>query len=106
MFMDDRRVYSGSAPHGTNNRAELNAAILALEKANLSQNVRIFSDSTYVVTPWKDIKPFLEKVQINRDLWLKLYELTEGRNVTFHWLPRNSTPELKACDSIAKLATL
>lgn len=101
-FMDGR-IIVGRYHTGTNNRAELYAAITAVQASPTLENVRIISDSTYVVSPWSNIEAFLKKVKINRDLWLRLYEETQGKHITFQWAPRNSTPELKTCDSMAKV---
>lgn len=86
-------------PQQTNNRAELTAAIRALEIVRGDNvNVRIFSDSNYVV---KGVNEWLEgwkkknynKVQ-NVDLWKKLDELLQERSSSkteFIWVKGHST---------------
>jgi ribonuclease HI len=81
----------GSAPHTTNNRMELTAAIEALRYLHgVDESVTLYSDSTYVVrgiSQW--IKAWKERgwktVQgsevLNRDLWETLDELTSERGL-------------------------
>lgn len=81
-----RKVLKGRLPDTTNNRAELTAAIKALEAIRPGAFVTMVGDSQYVVkgmTEWlpvwrkrgwrgKDNKPVS-----NQDLWLQLVELAE-----------------------------
>jgi len=81
-----RKVLKGTLPDTTNNRAELAAAIKALEAIRPGAFVTMVGDSQYVVkgmTEWlprwrmrswrgKDNKPVS-----NLDLWLQLVELAE-----------------------------
>ncbi|QII71208.1 ribonuclease HI [Apibacter sp. B3706] len=76
----------------TNNRMELLAVIIALEKINKpDQEVEIYSDSKYVVDAvnnkwiygWE--KKRFEKVK-NPDLWIRFIKIYRKHKVTFHWV--------------------
>jgi len=81
-----RKVLKDSLPDTTNNRAELTAAIMALEAIRPGAFVTMVGDSQYVVngmTEWRfgckrrgwrgsDNRPV-----VNLDLWLRLIELAE-----------------------------
>ena len=88
-------LYDGYAPGYTNNMMELLAMVRGLEVLNTKCNVRIISDSMYVVqaikedwiTNWerngwvtKTGKPVA-----NRDYWEMLSKLLEEHNVTVCW---------------------
>ena len=69
----------------TNNEAEYSAVIMAL-KENKDNNIRIQSDSQLIVNQLN--KNYKIKEDRLRKLAEKVWELCEGRNVTFVWLPR------------------
>lgn len=90
-----RKTLKGPLPDTTNNRAELMAAIKALEAIRPGALVTMVGDSQYVVrgmTEWlprwrmrswrgKDNKPV-----VNLDLWLQLVELAEKpAKLEWHW---------------------
>jgi ribonuclease HI len=81
----------GSAPHTTNNKMELTAAIEALRHLrNVEGKVALYSDSTYVVRGisewirtwkkrgWKTVEG---SAVLNRDLWETLDRLTSERGL-------------------------
>lgn len=78
---NDRRAGSSGAKESTNNRAEVMAAILALESLPETE-LTIVSDSQYLVNTmtrgWKRSK--------NVDLWERLDQAIEGKVVRWKWV--------------------
>ena len=70
----------------TNNRMEITAVLEALRTIPRNVDVRIFSDSTYVINTmtknWKRKK--------NQDLWPQLDNEVEARNVEWEWVKGHS----------------
>ncbi len=99
----------------TNNRMELMAAIAGLEALNRPCDVRLFSDSRYLVDAfnqnwidswirkgWKRGKN--EPVK-NIDLWKRLLAAKEPHKVTFCWVKgHDGHPENERCDQLATSA--
>lgn len=96
----------GGAINTTNNRLELYGAISALKRIRRDEAnpILIFSASAYLTdngntgkerwaaSGWKNSDG--KSVQ-NPDLWNELFALCEGRNVTFHFVPRSAgNPDL------------
>jgi ribonuclease HI len=88
VVLDDGRELSGAERHTTNNRMELTAAIRALEATR--GPVRLLGDSAYVVrgaTQWLPgwVRRGWRKANgqpvENADLWKRLWELLQGRQV-------------------------
>ena len=86
IVLPDGRELCGGAPHTTNNRMELTAAIRLLEET--SGSLHLIGDSHYVIagiTRWihtwlrRDWKTVGGKPVENRDLWERLYALAQGR---------------------------
>ena len=76
---------------------------MGIRKANEvspDDDIIVYSDSKYVVNSMK----FGWKRKKNIDLWDELDKVTSSR-VSWRYLPRNSTPEHKECDKLAKLET-
>src|SRR3989338_6474952 len=82
----------GRENHTTNNRMELTGAIKALEFASQlsTNNYLLFTDSEYVmkgITQWikkwqlKNWLTAAKKAVLNQDLWQKLLEVTEGKQI-------------------------
>ena len=90
MIYDDKVVeLGGRETHTTNNRMELTAAIKALEFIT-DREIVVYADSEYVtkgMTEWihkwqkKGWRTANRKQVLNQDLWQKLLEVTEGREV-------------------------
>ncbi len=103
---------SGGEPHTTNNRMELLGVITALEALKYPCEVRVTTDSKYVVDGiskgwavgwrkrgWKksDGKPAL-----NPDLWERLLALLEIHKTEFVWIKGHAGhPENERCDRLA-----
>ncbi len=107
------RELSGGYRHTTNNRMELMGCIVALTAlAGLDKPIVVHTDSQYVVNgiskgwakSWRkrgwlkaDRQPAL-----NADLWGRLLDLLEGREVAFQWVRGHSGhPENERCDELA-----
>jgi ribonuclease HI len=94
-FEQDEKVLTGGAPHTTNNRMELQAAISALNSVRRPSCVELHTDSTYIkqgITSWlphwidrgwrkADGSPVL-----NVDLWKQLADLVQKHQVHWHWV--------------------
>lgn len=81
-----------SEEHTTNNKMEMLAAIKALERLKHSHNIKLYSDSAYLVNgmnswiySWQKnnwIKSDKKPVE-NKDYWLKLIELSKKHSIEF-----------------------
>jgi len=103
---------SGGEPETTNNRMELTAAIVALEALKSPCQVKLFSDSQYLINAfelgwlnkWKQSgwKRTGNAEVKNADLWQRLSELTAVHNVEFIWVRgHDGHPENERCDRLA-----
>lgn len=98
--------------HTTNNRMELLAAIVGLEKLkNANMKVLITSDSKYVIDSvekkwvlgWEK-KGFVGKK--NPDLWKRFLVIYRKHQVDFKWVKgHNSHPQNERCDQLAVYAS-
>ena len=98
--------------HTTNNRMELLAVIVGLEKLkNPNTKVLVTSDSKYVVDAvqknwvfgWEK-KGFAGKK--NPDLWMRFLKVYRKHQVEFHWIKgHNNHPQNERCDELAVLAS-
>ncbi|NAW52016.1 ribonuclease HI [Elizabethkingia argentiflava] len=92
----------------TNNRMELLAVIIALEKLTTPQeDVHIYTDSKYVseainqkwIVGW--IKKNFKNVK-NEDLWRRLIPLLRLHKIQFHWIKGHAGhPDNERCDQLA-----
>ena len=97
----------------TNNRMELLAVIVALESLKTNKiPIHIYSDSKYVIDSivkkwvysWQK-KCF--KWKKNIDLWKRFLEVSEGLNITYHWVKGHAGHvENERCDQLAVDAAL
>ena len=100
--------YSQGFQKTTNNRMELLAVIVALEKLKSDENeVHIYTDSKYVsdainlkwIFTWK--KRGFTKIK-NPDLWKRFYPLLQKFNPKFHWIKGHAGhAENEICDQLA-----
>ncbi len=96
----------------TNNRMELLAVIVGLEKLkNLKTKVLVVSDSKYVVDAvekrwvfqWEK-KNFAGKK--NPDLWIRFLKAYRNHKVDFQWVKgHNNHPQNERCDELAVMAS-
>lgn len=97
----------------TNNRMELLAVIVGLEKLrNPNTRVLVISDSKYVVDSvekkwvfgWEK-KGFTGKK--NPDLWMRFLKIYRKHQVDFKWIKgHNNHPQNERCDQLAVMASL
>jgi len=97
----------------TNNRMELLAVIVGLEKLkNPNMRVLVVSDSKYVIDSvvkgwvfgWEK-KNFTGKK--NPDLWMRFLKIYRRHKVDFKWVKgHNSHPQNERCDELAVMAAM
>ena len=106
-FKGKRKEYSGAHRHTTNNRMELQGVIEGLKLLKEPCDVKVISDSSYVV---KAINEWLEgwvrknfaKVK-NVDLWREYLEAAAPHNVHGVWVRgHDGHPENERCDELAR----
>lgn len=115
IYKDNKKELSGGQKDTTNNIMEMTAVIKGLEALKRPCNVNIYSDSSYVVNTFE--KGWLDnwmkngwrtsdkKDVKNKDLWMKLYELSQIHNITFNKVKGHSDDELNnRCDELARAA--
>ena len=115
LYGERRSELSGGCQHTTNNRMELTAAIRGLAALKEPCEVRLFSDSQYVINGimkgwaerwrangWRRNKnEFAE----NPDLWEQLLDLCKKHQVRMEWVRGHSgNPENERCDQLATSA--
>ncbi len=105
---------SGCEKLTTNNRMEMMGVITALEALKRPCNVRITTDSTYIVkgmTEW--IKGWIKnnwrnsqkKEVLNRDLWERLLKAAKDHKIEWEWIKgHNGHYENERCDFLAREA--
>jgi ribonuclease HI len=117
VYDDKQEEYSGGFRLTTNNRMELTACIVALQKLKYRDKpISLFSDSSYVVNGitrgwarnWRK-KGWIKSDKqpaINPDLWGMLLDLIEQLDITFHWVKGHSgNPLNERCDELAVAAS-
>ena len=87
IFVNEEKTFlHGAQENTTNNRMEIMAVVEALRFIPTDADVKIFSDSTYVINTmtknWKRKK--------NQDLWIMLDNEVAGRNVEWQWVRGHS----------------
>jgi ribonuclease HI len=100
--------YSAGFRLTTNNRMELLAVIVALEKLKSTENdIHIFTDSKYVVDAIgkKWLQSWVKigfKNKKNPDLWRRILPLLKAHQTTFHWIKGHAGHhENEICDQLA-----
>ena len=100
----------------TNNRMELRAVIAGLKALTEKCDVKIYSDSKYIVDAiekgwarrWKANNWYRNKKEmaLNIDLWQILIDLIDQHSVKFFWVKGHAGhPENEICDKLAVKAT-
>lgn len=107
------KLISGSSPWTTNNKMELTALIMALEKLKRPCTTVVYTDSRYVRDSiekgWLDnwiknkwIKTDKKPVA-NRDLWKHFVELRKIHTIKVHWIKgHNGHEENERVDTVAR----
>jgi len=100
LHKTSHREFSRGYRLTTNNRMEIQAAILALESLKEPCEVALFSDSKYLVesmtqgaaSRWRESgwKRTSTKRVPNSDLWERLLDLCQVHDVTFRWVAGHS----------------
>lgn len=94
-WRDTERELKGGVSETTNNRMELMAAIKALESLDQPVKVDLYTDSTYVqkgITEWihswkrRGWKTASRTPVKNEDLWRRLDNAIQIRDVSWHWV--------------------
>lgn len=109
------KEYSCGYKKTTNNRMELLAAIVGLEALNKPCEVRLYSDSQYLVKAFNEhwIEGWIKKgwkrgknePVKNTDLWKRLLKAKEIHQVTFIWVKGHDGHEQnERCDFLATSA--
>jgi ribonuclease HI len=103
----------GGDPQTTNNRMELMAAIQALEALNRPSQVRLYTDSTYVlngITKWvagwqrNGWRTAAKKPVKNEDLWRQLVQAMERHEISWQWVKGHAGDEgNERADALARL---
>ena len=106
----EKELWGGEADT-TNNRMELMAAIRALEALKRASNVKLYTDSIYVmkgITAWihdwkrKGWRTADKKPVKNEDLWRRLDELAARHEIEWHWVKGHAGhPENERADELA-----
>ncbi|MGB1912575.1 MAG: ribonuclease HI [Porticoccaceae bacterium] len=98
-YGDNERSLWGGEPETTNNRMELMAVIQGLSALQRSCDVKLTSDSTYVlkgIQEWmpnwkkKGWKTAAKKPVKNADLWMQLDELVALHTIDWQWVKGHS----------------
>lgn len=114
-YKNHRKELSGGFRKTTNNRMEILGVIRGLQELTEPCNVKIFTDSRYVVNTiskgwalkWRAnnwVKSNKE-VAANSDLWAILLELCDKHKVTMNWVKGHAGDiENERCDVLCKIA--
>ncbi len=114
LFKNNRVILSGNELSTTNNRMELTAAIQAINTLPDYVRIVIYTDSSYVkngITVWlkswklNNWKTADNKPVKNIDLWKKLDDVAQNKNISWNWVKGHSDCENNNnADFIAKSA--
>jgi ribonuclease HI len=107
-----RKEFFEGFRHTTNNRMELLAVIVGLEKLKTENtNVLVISDSKYVVDSVlkKSVFGWEKKEYVgkkNPDLWKRFLVVFRKHHVDFKWIKgHNNHPQNERCDELAVMAS-
>jgi ribonuclease HI len=111
ITVSEKEIFGGEA-NTTNNRMELTAAIKALEALKKKTTLTVVTDSKYLrdgMTMWLDNwiknnwKSSQNKEIKNKDLWQKIYTLSQRHKISWHWVKgHNDHPENERADNLAR----
>lgn len=116
IIIDDNNkeeVIVGCESFTTNNRMELKAVVEAIKKIKTPSEIKVFTDSQYVVYGFTQGRIFrwvknnwktTTKCEVkNRDLWIELLKLYNTHKIDFIWIKGHANDEYnEKCDKIAK----
>jgi len=98
-YNDQEKSLRGAEPETTNNRMEMIAAISALEALKRPSEIRLTTDSKYLmdgITQWlenwkkRGWKTSAKKPVKNEDLWRRLDQLVQPHQIQWHWVKGHS----------------
>lgn len=115
MYNEHKKEISGALKETTNNIMEITAVIEALKLLKHKCNVKIYSDSAYVVNAFNNgwihnwikngWKTSGKEPVKNKELWITLYEFTKMHNIEFIKVKGHSDNEYNnRCDYLATSA--
>ena len=115
LYNEHKKEISGALKNTTNNIMEITAVIEALKLLKHECNVKIYSDSAYVVNAFKNgwiynwmkngWKTSGKEPVKNKELWITLYEFTKLHNIEFIKVKGHSDNEYNnRCDYLARNA--
>ncbi len=115
LFNGNKKEISGGLKDTTNNVMEITAVLEGLKALKFPCEVQLFSDSAYVVNTFEQgwIYNWMKKgwktasggPVKNKELWQKLYELTQIHKVTFNKVKGHADVEYNnRCDELARNA--
>src|SRR5262245_38785075 len=106
----------GHAPHTTNNRMELTAAIEGLKALKEPCEVEVVTDSEYLkngITTWihnwkrRDWMTKEKKPVVNQDLWQALDEQVNRHQTQWSWTKGHAShADNNRCDELATMAAV
>jgi ribonuclease HI len=113
-YNEHKRELYGYAPHTTNNRMELTAAIEGLKALKEPCEVEVITDSEYLkngISKWlpnwkrRDWMTIEKKPVVNQDLWQELDELVQEHKTTWSWTKGHAShADNNRCDELATTA--
>ena len=96
IFMNNKKIsITGNKKNTTNNQMELMAAIEALKKIPVGQEIEIFTDSKYLkqgITEWiekwlqNNWKTSSKKKEKNIELWKELNIISKKHKIKWNWV--------------------
>ncbi len=111
-YNENKELYGGEKST-TNNKMELSAVIQGLAALKEPCQVKLFTDSKYVmdginswIHNWKknDWKTANKKPVKNKELWVELDQLVQKHNISWNWVKGHSgDPGNERADELANL---
>ena len=114
LINNEKKAISGFKKNTTNNQMELMAAIEALKKIPIGEEVQIYTDSKYVkigITEWiekwsqNNWKTSSKKKVKNLELWKELSSISKKHKIKWLWIKGHAgDPINEEVDALAKKA--
>ena len=114
LINNEKKAISGFKKNTTNNQMELMAAIEALKKIPIGEEVQIYTDSKYVkmgITEWikkwsqNNWKTSSKKKVKNLELWKELSSISKKHKIKWLWIKGHAgDPINEEVDALAKNA--
>jgi len=111
IYNDTTKELSGGLADTTNNQMELMGVIKALASLTEKCDIKLYSDSKYVVqgiTEWiikwekNNWRGSTKKPVKNKELWQELLALTKKHTISFNWVKGHAdNPYNNRCDELA-----